>query len=438
MVPDIPVGPIRWSTMRIRATFAAMLLAVTACAQATDEPTTSVTAAPTTTTTGPSETRPPDDDTTSTTGVSSTVTTVPPTTTTAPTTTTTVAPLRRLEYRTVVDGLPFPTDVATRQGTGEGLVTTKDGRVWRFADGRAEAVLDIADRVRNQGEQGLLGIALHPDRPLVYLHYSAGDGDTVLSEFDGGVSGIDSDSERVLLRFDQPAGNHNGGPVRFGPDGMLYLALGDGGASGDRFGNGQDTSTPLGGILRLDPTAGEPYAVPADNPFVNGDGLPELWVYGLRNPWRIDFDSGWLYVADVGQNRYEEVSVVRWDAAGANFGWPITEGFDCYASADCDDSGTVRPAVVVDHGDGGTCSISGGAVYRGSAIPELDGHYFYSDYCGGWLRSFRWDGSAAVDLRDWTDQVGTPGGVVAVTEDWGGELLVLTPDAVLRVVAVRS
>lgn len=405
------------------------VVALTACARAGDgtEPSTTTTSVSVTTgstvTNGPDETTSPVPSSTS---------------TTAPVTTTTLDPLERLEYQTVAEGLPFPTDVASRPGTGEGLIATKDGRVWRLHDGGAELVLDIADQVRNEGEQGLLGIALHPDHDLVYLHYSANDGDTVLSEFDGGLDGIDAGSERVLLRFDQPAANHNGGPVRFGPDGMLYLALGDGGGGGDRFGNGQNTSTPLGGILRIDPRSADPYGIPDGNPFADGGGFPELWAYGLRNPWKIDFDGGWLYVADVGQNRYEEVSVVPADGPGANFGWPLTEGLECYSSADCDASGTVRPAVVVEHGDAGTCSISGGVVYRGAAIPELDGHYLYSDYCGGWLRSFRWDGAAAVESTDWTGQVGVPGRVVGIAEDWAGELLVLTPDAVLRLVPVRG
>jgi glucose/arabinose dehydrogenase len=415
--------------MRVLRPLAVLAVALAACAQAGDgtAPTTSVTTAAVTTGSSIPDGSP---DTTAPAPAS--------TSTTAPVTTTTLDPLERLEYRTVLDGLPFPTDVAGRSGAGTGLLTTKDGKVWRFDDGTAEVVLDISGRVRNEGERGLLGIALDPEAELVYLHYSAGDGDTVLSEFVGGFDGIDASSERVLLRFDQPAANHNGGPVRFGPDGMLYLALGDGGGAGDRFGNGQDTSSPLGGILRIDPRSADPYGIPDGNPFVDGGGLPELWVYGLRNPWKIDFDGDRLYVADVGQNRYEEVSVVPADAAGANFGWPLTEGFQCYDAPDCDPSGTVRPAVVVEHGDAGTCSISGGVVYRGSAIPELDGHYVYSDYCGGWLRSFRWDGSAALDQTDWTEQVGVPGPVVGVAEDWNGELLVLTPDAVLRVVPVRG
>lgn len=343
--------------------------------------------------------------------------------------------LRGLAYETVV-AAPFPNVVAVRDG--ETWVGTKDGRIWRLGPGTLELLADLSGRVRDEGERGLLGMAVHPDDPdRLFVHYSAAaDGDTVLAELAvvGGVP--DPGTERVVLRLDQPAANHNGGSLLFGPDGMLYLALGDGGGAGDRYGNGQNVDTLLGGIVRLDVGGGAPYAVPPDNPFVGGDGADELWAYGLRNPWRIAFDDGWLYVADVGQDAYEEVDVVDASVGGLNFGWPLTEGLHCYTRG-CDPAGTVVPVVEVAHGDGGACSITGGVVYRGAAIPELAGHYLYSDYCGGWLRSFRWDGAAAVDHRDWTGDVGVPGQVVSFGTDAAGEVLVLTPGAVLRIVPVR-
>lgn len=364
---------------------------------------------------------------------------VPTTTPNAPSAATSLPPLTGLAYEKVTDA-PFANALVAR---GDVLwVGTKDGRIWQVGEGGLAVLADISDRVRNEGEQGLLGMAPHPDdRDRLFVHYSATDGDTVLAEYAAGDTGPDPASERVLLRIDQPAANHNGGPVVFGPDGMLYLALGDGGGAGDRYGNGQNIESLLGGILRIDADwrdGGDPYGIPSDNPFVGRDGADELWVYGLRNPWRIVFDDGWLYIADVGQDAFEEVNVVPADAAGTNFGWPLTEGFHCYSPrSGCDTGGLTLPVLEVAHGDGGACSITGGVVYRGEAIPELFGHYLYSDYCGGWLRSFRWDGSAAVEGRDWTSDVGVPGPVVSFGTDEAGEVHVLTPDAVWRIVPVR-
>ncbi len=363
------------------------------------------------------------------------LTTIPSASSTA----TSLPALIGLAYEKVTDA-PFANALVAR---GDVLwVGTKDGRIWQVGEGGLALLVDMSDRVRNEGEQGLLGMAVHPDDPhRFFVHYSATDGDTVLAEYVAGDSGPDPASERVLLRLDQPAANHNGGPVVFGPDGMLYLALGDGGGAGDRYGNGQNIGTLLGGILRIDvdsPDDGDPYGVPPDNPFVGRDGADELWAYGLRNPWRIAFDDGWLYIADVGQDAFEEVSVVGADAAGTNFGWPVTEGLHCYSPrTGCETSGITLPVLEVAHGDGGACSITGGVVYRGEAIPELVGHYLYSDYCGGWLRSFRWDGSEAVDVMDWTAGAGVPGPVVSFGTDDVGEAYVLTPDAVFRIVPVR-
>ena len=233
----------------------------------------------------------------------------------------------------------------------------------------------------------------------------------------------DPNSERVLLRLDQPAANHNGGMIQFGPDGLLYLGLGDGGGAGDRFGHGQNAATLLGGLVTLS---------------VDGEPDPTLFAYGLRNPWRFWIDGDLIYIADVGQDRFEEITVAPLEP-GLNFGWPITEGLNCFRPASgCDTEGLTLPQVEVPLGEAGGCAITGGVVYRGGAIPELVGHYFYSDFCGGYLRSFRYAAGQVVDESDWTDQVGVPGQVASFGIDPAGEMYVLTTDGVYRVVAVRG
>ena len=354
-----------------------------------------------------------------------TSTTTASTSTITPATTTSTLALDDtvLAYQPVAD-LEFPVQLTARPGADLSYVITKDGRVWLY-DGDAvsdQPVLDIADRVRNSGEQGLLSIALHPDdESRLYLHYSDRNGDTVVSEFGlATVDQADPASERVLLQVGQPASNHNGGMIQFMPDGRLLLGLGDGGGGGDRFGNGQNPDTLLGGLVSLD---------------VEGDPSPTLYAMGLRNPWRFWIDDPVIYIADVGQNAYEEISVSAPLEPGRNYGWPIVEGRHCYATADCDGEGLVAPVLEVEHGDAGTCSITGGVVYRGAAIPQLDGHYFYSDYCGGYLRSFLHAEGEATDLRDWTEQVGVPGGVSGFGVDGAGEMFVTTTEQLLAVVA---
>ena len=363
--------------------------------------------------------------TTSSTISASTSTSPPITTTTLPTTTTTLAPLQSLAYQEVAS-LGFPVQVVSRPGDESAYVITKGGEVWLLVAGEvsAEPVLDISDRVRSEGERGLLSIALHPtDSSRLYLHYSDDAGDTVVSEFTlASPSAGDPDSERVLFQADQPAANHNGGMLLFGPDGQLFLGLGDGGGSGDAYNNGQNPDTLLAGLVTID---------------VDGGSDPASYAKGLRNPWRFWIDGGLIYVADVGQNSYEEVSVAPL-GPGLNYGWPITEGLHCFRpSSDCDPSGQVEPIIEVEHGDAGTCSITGGVVYRGQAIRELDGAYLYSDYCGGWLRSFRYVDGEAVDQTDWTEQVGVPGRVTGFGVDGAGEIYVTTVEGLFALVAVR-
>ncbi len=393
-----------------RLTSLLLCLALVAC-EAESEPTSTATSPPDTTV-APSST-------------STTAGTVPPqtVTTAAPTSTSTVALDDTVLAYQEVANLEFPVQLTARPGEQSSYVATKDGAVWLF-DGSVvaeEPVLDIREQVRNRGEQGLLSIALHPEDPsLLYLHYSDGNGDTVVSEFTfSSPERADPASERILLEVDQPAANHNGGMIQFMPDGALLLGLGDGGGGGDTFGNGQNPDTLLGGLVTLS---------------VEGDPSPTLFAMGLRNPWRFWLDGDRIYVADVGQNAYEEISVSEPLESGRNYGWPILEGLHCFASSDCESTGMVVPVHEVEHGDAGTCSITGGVVYRGAVMPQLDGHYFFSDYCGGYLRSFLYSDGEATEPRDWTDQVGVAGQVSGFGVDGAGEMYVTTTSRLLRIV----
>jgi len=321
--------------------------------------------------------------------------------------------------------MPYPVQVTPSPGTGLSYVITKDGRVWLF-DGSTVAgapSLDISDLVLNKGEQGLLSIAVHElDSTRVFLHYTANDGDTVVAEYQFQNGALDPDSAQVLLRLGQPASNHNGGMIQLGTDGRLYVGLGDGGGSNDQFNNGQNLDSLLGGLVAIDIDTGQ----------------TELFSSGLRNPWRFWIEDDDVYIADVGQNKFEEVSVSPL-AQGTNYGWPITEGLHCFRpSSGCDVGGQTLPLVEVAHGDAGTCSITGGLVYRGEMIPEITGHYFYSDYCGGYLRSFIVESDAVVEEVDWTGQVGVPGRIVGFGVDARGEMYVMTPSTLFRVVGIRD
>lgn len=374
----------------------------------------------------PAPTTLPDIAVTTTAPAPTTTSSVAETTTTVPvSTTTSLAPLQGLAYQEVA-ALDFPVQIVPRDEASS-FVATKDGRVWAF-DGSAvssEPVLDISDLVRNRGEQGLLSIVFHPeDTSRLFVHYTAHDGDTVVVEHTvAGDATVDPEPTRQLLRLDQPARNHNGGMLQFGPDGHLYLGLGDGGGANDQFGNGQNTETLLAGLVRFN----------VEDP----ESQPVLFQYGLRNPWRFWIDGELVYIGDVGQNAYEEVNVAPLEE-GVNHGWPIMEGLHCFRTTDCDTSGLTLPVIEVEHGDAGTCSITGGVVYHGAAIPELDGHFFYSDYCGGYLRSFLYRDGAVVEQADWTDQVGTAGRVTSFGVDFFGEMYVMTTDQLLKVVPVRA
>jgi glucose/arabinose dehydrogenase len=302
------------------------------------------------------------------------------------------------------------------------FVVEKGGRVRLVVGNRIVGTyLDIRNLLPASigGEQGLLGMAFHPNfasNGRLYLSYTDTTGATVVAEVvvNPDANAVSVANRNTVIRVPQPASNHNGGMIQFGPDGFLYFGLGDGGGSGDPDGNGQNINTLLGKILRLNVNAdafpGDPsrnYSIPSGNPFVGRAGLDEIWVYGLRNPWRfwIDHPTGRLYVADVGQSQREEVTVLEPGSGGANLGWDRLEGTRCYPSGGtCQTAGTVLPQVEYTHAEGR--SITGGMVYRGSRIPALQGHYFYADFSEGFVRSFRYDGTVR-DHRSWVGKFGT-------------------------------
>ena len=319
------------------------------------------------------------------------------------------AALPELELERVFPSLTFERPVLLTHagdGSGEVYVVEQHGVVHLIdpaSPERTDVFLDISARVSRRGnEEGLLGLAFDPgfsENGRFYVYYSAASPRrSVLSRFETRANGLgDPASESVLLEVPQPYANHNGGMIEFGLDGMLYVALGDGGSAGDPRRNGQDLGTLLGTILRIDvtQTGGAPYAVPADSPFVGRrDARGEIWAYGLRNPWRFSFDreTGDLWTGDVGQNALEEVDVVR---PGGNYGWSVMEGSLCFRSASCDANAFEAP--VTEYGREMGCSITGGYVYRGQRLSDLRGVYLYADYCSGRIWGLRYDGERVTE-----------------------------------------
>lgn len=301
----------------------------------------------------------------------------------------------------VVQDLNQPTAVVSVPGLPHALLLLeRQGIAWFWLEGERHEFLDLRDRVGARAtEQGLLGAAFHPQfpqKPWIFVNYTDKKGDTVVARFTVDVTSwtADPNSEFRLLHVDQPYGNHNGGHLLFGPDGYLYIGLGDGGAAGDPHDFAQNPQTLLGKMLRIDVDHGEPYAFPPDNPFVQGGGLPEIWALGLRNPWRYDFDplTGDLYIADVGQNKWEEINVLRapWPV-GANFGWAFYEGNHPFKGRPPAEVPFVFPVAEYGHDQG--CSVTGGVVYRGHALGAAwQGVYLYGDFCSGLIWGLLYQG----------------------------------------------
>ena len=325
-------------------------------------------------------------------------------------------------------------------GSGRLFLVERAGTVRIVRNGEEYPLpfLDISDRVSGGNEQGLLSLAFAPDYSasgLFYAWYTDSGGDTVLSRFAVTASPdlADAASEQVILTVDQPVSNHNGGRLVFGPDGMLYLGLGDGGGAGDPNGNGQFMNTLLGKIIRIDvdPAHGT-YAIPADNPFLGqGQARDEIWAVGLRNPWRMSFDraSGDLYVADVGQDRWEEINFQPVDSSGGeNYGWNRVEGPECFNDDNCSMTGLTAPVHAYSHAEG--CSVTGGEVYRGNAYPDLHGSYLYGDFCTGTIWGLARNGDAwrnevllDSDLRITTFGEGEQGSIHVASSNLGVFLL---------------
>ncbi len=306
----------------------------------------------------------------------------------------------------IASGLIAPIGVTNAGDGSDRLFVIQQGGQVRVIDSagalRAAPFVDLSGRILAGGERGLLGLAFHPSfaaNGRLFVDYTrAGDGATVISELtaSAGLGSADPASEKILLIISQPFANHNGGQIAFGPDGYLYIGMGDGGSGGDPQGNGQNRGALLGKILRIDvngtPAPGKAYGIPNTNPYAAGGispdgGLPEIWAYGLRNPWRFSFDRGTgdLYIGDVGQNAWEEIDrQPAGSRGGLNYGWNAWEGTHCYTSA-CSSVTAVAP--IAEYGHGPACSVTGGYVYRGVRQPALEGIYLFGDYCSGTIFS---------------------------------------------------
>jgi len=341
-------------------------------------------------------------------------------------------------------GLVGPIDLQAPPGDSRLFIAERPGRIRVVQGGTLlpTPFLDISSRVYTQGEAGLLSFAFHPQfasgQPFVFVHFvesaTGNQGNIVVERYSvstGDPNLLAAASAQLVIRIPHTANNnHYGGRAAFGPDGMFYLSVGDGGGGGDPSGNGQNATTLLGKLLRLDVST-LPYTIPPDNPVFPGTARNENWAIGLRNPFRYAFDGGQLYIADVGQDQREEIDVVQANSAGLNYGWNLMEGLRCFPNGgQCNMTGLTLPVYDYDHNQG--CAIIGGYVYRGAAIPELQGQYLFSDLCSGWLRSLLmangvWNVREAPNVS-----VGSP---FSFGQDGFGEVYVLTSDGrVLQIV----
>jgi glucose/arabinose dehydrogenase len=403
---------------------------------------------------GPTGTEPPVAGATTTTPQSGTgsttpggsATTVPGGSTTTPSN---LPALQGVSLETLTGDVRQPTAISTPPGDERLFIVERFGVVLMMDANRElqeTPFLDLTDRVLAGGiEQGLLGLAFHPDyanNGRFYVYYTDQGGRRQLSEFQVSVSDpniASPDTERVLIELEQPPDatdiRHYAGNLAFGPDGYLYMSMGDGADSRDQ---GQDPNTLFGAVSRIDVDGGDPYGIPPENPFVEEGGAGEVWAYGLRNPWRFSIDpvDGLIYIADVGHADQEEINVLPIAEGGFNLGWSDVEGTRCFHVQDCDLANYTSPVLTYSHEEG--CSITGGYVYRGAAIPELTGTYFYSDWCSEWIRSFKYVGGQVTEERDWTEDLGTLGQVNTFGVDSAGELYLGTHEGlVARFVADR-
>jgi glucose/arabinose dehydrogenase len=340
----------------------------------------------------------------------------------------------RLALEPVSSGFRQPLFVtAAPDGSGRLFVVEQGGTIRIAQNGQvlSQPFLDISSLVIAGGERGLLGMAFHPryaENGLLFVYYTArGNGDNTVARYrvSGDANRADPASARVLLSIADFASNHNAGMLAFGPDGYLYVGTGDGGGANDPQRNGQNRAAFLGKMLRLDVDNGDPYGIPRDNPFVGQGGIrPEIWAVGLRNPWRYSFDraTGDLWIADVGQNAWEEINVQpAGSRGGENYGWSIMEGRHCLRGSSCEQDGLTMPnAEYRNDGRSGDCSITGGYVYRGTSQPKLVGAYFLADFCSGRIYTMPHDGSSLWMRRDWSANITSFG------EGEDGELYLVT------------
>ena len=342
----------------------------------------------------------------------------------------------------LVSGLSQPVFITSaRDGTGRLFIVEKTGRIriWKNGALNSTPFLNITNLVSIGNEQGLLGLAFPPNYATThkfYVDFTRADGDTIVAQYQSGTTGnadiTDAHTRHTLLHIYQPYDNHNGGMLAFGRDGYLYIGMGDGGSGGDPQNHAQSLGSLLGKLLRIDPSgpsATKPYKIPASNPYVGKTGLDEIWDYGLRNPWRFSFDraTGNLWIGDVGQNTWEEIDRTTWISSshpagrGNNFGWHVMEGRACYdPPTGCSTSGKTLPPVVYSH-TSGRCAVTGGYVYRGTAIPGLVGAYVFGDYCSGEI----WETTAtSTAIAAKTLLLDTTSSISSFGEDAAGELYV--------------
>lgn len=342
----------------------------------------------------------------------------------------------------LAEGFNRPLYVVEHPTNGALLVMEQGGKIHQLnPDNTRSLFLEVTDKLTwdvNAGgytERGLLGLAFHPEfeqNGQFFINYTDKQGATVVARY----FSDESQTPEILMTVPQPFPNHNGGHIAFGTDGYLYISLGDGGAANDPLGAGQNTDTLLGKILRIDVNTESGYAIPSDNPFVNGGGLPEIWAYGLRNAWRFSFDraTGDLYIADVGQNLWEEVNFQPADSnGGENYGWNQFEGTRVFRNSTNPISNHVPPIAEYEHSTPNGCSITGGYVYRGETIPDLQGAYLYSDYCSGrvWA-TYRdttntWQTVVLIDLGFGVSSFGEDSTGELYVIDYGGRLLKFIP-----------